>query len=91
MGCSMNGAMQGPGMVHRPRGRMCTAEGLHYGAAWRHGTAQRLQVHKSWASRARHEVTLESLTYKFIMSEVLTEFPAYGITFRYRARRKQGP
>ena len=33
---------------------------------WRHGTAQGLQEHKSRAARARHEVTLESLTYKFI-------------------------
>ena len=66
MGCSMNGAMQGPGMVHGPRGRMCAAEGLHYWAAWRHGTAQRLPEFTSRAARARHEVTSESLTYKFI-------------------------
>ena len=46
MGCSQNGAMQGPGMVHRPRVRLCAAEGQH-GAAWSHGTAQRLQVHKN--------------------------------------------
>ena len=35
---------------------------------WRHGTAQGLQDHKSRAARARHEVTIESLTYKFIIS-----------------------
>ena len=58
--------MQGPVMVHHPRGRMCVAESLHYGAAWRHGTAQGLQERKSRAYRARHEVTIESLTYKFI-------------------------
>ena len=34
---------------------------------WRHGTAQGLQEHKSRAARARHEVTIESLTYKFII------------------------
>ena len=34
---------------------------------WRHGTAQGLQEHKSRAARARHEVTIESLTYKFIL------------------------
>ena len=56
----------GPVMVHHPCGRMCAAEGLHHVAAWRHGTAQRTPEHKSWAARARHEVTIESLTYKFI-------------------------
>ena len=45
--------------AHHTRGRMCAAEGLHYGAAWRHGTAQRLQVHKLWAARARHEGTID--------------------------------
>ena len=69
MGCPRNGAKQGPVMVHHPRGRMCAAEGLHHGAAWRHGTAQRLPVHKSWAAWARHEVTIESLTYKFIKAD----------------------
>ena len=71
MGCSLNGAMQGPVMVHRPRGRRCAAEGQHYGAAWRHGTAQRPPVHKSWAARAHHEVTIESLTYKFITGNLV--------------------
>ena len=66
MGCSMNDAMQGPEMVHRPHVRMCTAEGLHYGAAWCHGMAQRLPEFTSRAARAHHEVTSESLTYKFI-------------------------
>ena len=37
---------------------------------WRHGTAQGLQEHKSRAARARHEVTSDSLTYKFIVSYV---------------------
>ena len=46
--------MQGPGMVHHPCMRKCAVEGLHYGAAWRHGTAQRLPVHISRADRARH-------------------------------------
>ena len=66
MGCSLNGAMQGRGMVHHPHGRMCAVEGLHYGTAWRHGTAQRLPEFTSRAARARHEVAIESLTYKFI-------------------------
>ena len=34
---------------------------------WRHETAQGLQEHKSRAARARHEVTIKSLTYKFIL------------------------
>ena len=33
--------------------------GLH---VWRHGTAQRLSVHKSRVARTRHEVTIENLT-----------------------------
>ena len=66
MGCSLNGAMQGPVMVHHPRGHMCAAEGLHCGAAWRHGTAQRPQAHISRAARTRHEITIESPTYKLI-------------------------
>ena len=47
---------------------MCAVESLHcrYGAAWRHGTAQRLPEFTSRAARARHEGTIESLTYKFI-------------------------
>ena len=91
MGCPRNGAMQGSVMVHHTLGRMCAAEGLHYGAAWRHGTAQGLQEHKSRAARARHEVTIESLTYKFIMSEVLTEFPAAVQALRNDKRRIGGP
>ena len=62
MGCSLNDAMQGPVMHHH----MCADEGLPYGAAWCHGTAQRLTENTSRAARARHEVTIESLTYKFI-------------------------
>ena len=34
---------------------------------WRHGRAQGLQEHKSRAAWACHEVTIESLTYKFIL------------------------
>ena len=63
MGCSQNGAMQGPGMVHRPRVRLCAAEGQH-GAAWSHGTAQRLQVHKTGIQGP--PCTIESLAYKVI-------------------------
>ena len=33
----------------------------HYGAAWRHGTAQRPPVHKSRAARAHHEVTVREV------------------------------
>ena len=32
MSPTMHGAMQGPGMVHHTRGRMCAAESLRYGA-----------------------------------------------------------
>ena len=70
MGMYGHGAMQGSGMARHPRGRMCAAEGQHYGAAWSHGTAQRLPVHKSRAARACHEVTIESLAYKFIFLPV---------------------
>ena len=72
VGLNGNGAMQCPVMVHHPRGRMCTAEVKHYGAAACHGTAQRLQEHKSRAAGARHEATIESMTYKSIQSWALT-------------------
>ena len=37
-------------------------------SAWRHGSAQRLPEYTSRAARARHEVNIESLTYKFILA-----------------------
>ena len=81
MGCSLNGAMQGRGMVHHPHGRMCAVEGLHYGTAWRHGTAQRLPEFTSRAARARHEVAIESLTYKFI-NPPFWFFYSYSILYK---------
>ena len=46
--------------------RVITAEGQHYGVAWRHGRAQRLPEHKKPGSWPHHDVTIESLAYKFM-------------------------